>query len=270
MEYYRRCSAVMRGSGGRYAAVWLRKPLRDPTGEVSGYEPWAVRPSMDDLRDYPVRKPRRSWWPFRSRPPAPGRVNLLQLLTNQEPVDAVAYRAGPNRIRIRRKTGEVEFRQAGGRGAEISYHLTSGDDPLGWNGGVSAALLAGRPAAPRAWLTETLRTQFPDLPAQILAYFRSNRAGDLTIFAAPGWDLGDGKRGGHGGLRGRQDLLVPLLLAGPGVPQGRRINAARTIDLMPTLLRLLNKPIPPHLDGISLVDASAQRHPVSGAERPSR
>ena len=110
-----------------------------------------------------------------------------------------------------------------------------------------------------------LRLQFPDLPAQILAYFRSYRAADIAIFATPGWDFGDGKRGGHGGLRGAEDVLVPLLLAGPGIPPRRRVDVARTVDLMPSILALLGKPIPADLDGTPLVGIRMEREAASGA-----
>ena len=50
-----------------------------------------------------------------------------------------------------------------------------------------------------------------------------------------------------GGLR-PADMLVPMLLAGPGVPRGT-VNVAQTVDLVPTLLYLLGRPIPADLDG---------------------
>jgi arylsulfatase A-like enzyme len=73
----------------------------------------------------------------------------------------------------------------------------------------------------------------------------------VAVFAAPGWDLTDRYEAGHGGLR-PCDMHVPLLLAGPGVPHERR-DVARTVDLMPTLLRLLGREAPEGLDGEPLV-----------------
>ncbi len=92
----------------------------------------------------------------------------------------------------------------------------------------------------------------PDLPEQILTYFRSHRAGDIAVFAAPGWDFENVNRAGHGGLRADDDMCVPLLIAGAGVPR-LRIQTARSVDLMPTLLDLLDRPVPAGLDGKSLV-----------------
>jgi len=90
---------------------------------------------------------------------------------------------------------------------------------------------------------------------RILAYFRSPRAGDMIVFAAPGWDFGGTHKGGHGGIRAEEDMHVPLLLAGPGVPH-TRVDVARTVDLAPTLLQLLGKPVPKDYDGQSLLPPS--------------
>ncbi len=235
-DYYRTQSAVICGSGDRYVSLHLRKrgKGKGPT-ELAA---WPQRPTPEDLANYPV-----------------GGADLLARLVEQPAVDVVAWSAGPNRVRLRRKTGEVEFHQAAGPGGDITYSRISGDDPLGWGGHVDERLLTGQPATPRQWLDATIATEYPDTPAQILAYFRSDLAGDIALFAAPGWDFNNNNRAGHGGL-GPADMLVPMLLAGPGVEHGR-LDTARTVDLMPTLLHLQGRPIPPGLDGESLLGGPA-------------
>jgi len=240
LDYYRRFSAVLYGSGDRYEAICLRKPLKK-TDEAAGFEPWPIRPGPEDLKAYPTSR---------------GVVDLPGVLTKQEAVDAVAYTAGPDRVRVRRRGGEVEFRQPGGQGAEISHHLIWGADPFGWTGKIPPAMLSGKPASARKWLQATAGTDYPDLPAQILAYFRARRAGDIAVFAAPGWDFNNVNRAGHGGLL-PEDMCVPLLIAGAGVQHGR-LEVARTIDLMPTLLRLLGRKIPEGLDGQDLLKAKVR------------
>ncbi len=227
--------AVPYGSGDRYWALCLRKPIRGEGG-APAFEPWAVRPSADDLRGYPG---------------AGGNVDLVKLLCEQDAVDAVAYSAGADRVRVARRGGEVEFRQSGGRGRPISYRVISGADPLGWADELPADALAGGEMTPRQWLEATVRSDYPDLPAQILAYFRSRYAGDLAVFAASGWDFNNVNRAGHGGLS-PGDMFVPLMLAGPGVPHAR-VDVARAVDLMPTLLGLLGRRVPADVDGQSLV-----------------
>ena len=235
LAHYRKHSVVTYGSGDRYWAICLRRPIR-VEGGVIDFEGWPVRPAPSDLADYPGRY---------------GGVDLLAKLVAQEAVDAIAYRVGPDRVRVRRQGGEVEFHQPDGPGGGISCRLVAGDDPLGWKGKVPAEALAGQPMAPRQWLAATIETDYPDLPAQIVAYFRSRLAGDVAVFAAPGWDFRTTNRAGHGGLR-PGDLFVPLLIAGPGIAPGR-LELARTADVMPTILALLGRPVPPGLDGRPLV-----------------
>ena len=243
-KHYRKYPAVTYGSGDRYWAICLRKPI--VRGEELAYAAWPVRPAPADLSAYPIIPP-----DGRHRTPAWKTVDLLSRLTEPNAIDAVAYAVGANRVRVRRKAGEVEFRQPGGREAPITYHVITGDDPLRWAGKVDDEALVGRPLSPREWLAETCDTDYPDLPAQIVAYFRAPRAGDIAVFAAPNWDFRNSNRAGHGGLR-PEDMHTPLLIAGPGVPKGT-IRAARTVDLVPTILTLLKRPLPPHLDGQSLV-----------------
>jgi len=249
---YRKHSAVLYGSGDRYAAICLRKPMRDGEGNLVGFAPWPVRPSAEDLANYPLVAPKDLPAEAAMRVEVAS-VDLPARLTEAAAVDAIAYAAGPNRVRVRRRTGEVEFRQPAGRGGPVSYHVVSGSDPLGWDARLPKAARTGKPVSPRRWLELTHATQFPDLPAQIVAYFRARRAGDIAVFAAPGWDLSRSLRAGHGGLR-PGDMLTPMLLAGPGVPKGKTIAAARTVDLAPTVLEWLGRPAPAGAtDGQSLV-----------------
>jgi len=236
LAYYGKWPVVIYGSGDRYWALCLRRPIRRD-GEVVGYEPWPVRPTREEMASFPTRNG--------------GSVDLLKALLAREAVDALAVAAGPDRVRVLRRNGEVEFHQQGGRGGPIAYRLIAGTDPFGWKGKVPAAAMAGEPMAGRQWLEATAGTDYPDLPAQIVAYFRSRLAGDVAVFAAPGWDFNNVNRAGHGGLR-PGDMHVPLMIAGPDVPTGR-LPTARTADVMPTILRLLGRPVPPNLDGRPLV-----------------
>ncbi len=245
---YRKYNCVLYGSGDRYWAINLRKPSRDGDGTVTGYHRWTVRPGVSDLKSYPIAEAMKER--FGKGPDAAAEGDLLEALIWQKGVDAIAYAVGPDRVRIRRHRGEVEFHQPGGRGGPIRITHTDGSDPLGWKGKLPVDVLAGEKAlSPRAWLEATLATEFPDLPAQLIAYFRADRAGDIVVFAAPGWDFAGKNRAGHGGLR-PTDCLVPMAIAGPGLPRGT-VPAARTVDLVPTVLKLLGRPVPEGLDGQS-------------------
>ena len=252
MEYFRRFSTVVYGSGDRYAPISLRRPIRRD-GKVVGLEAWPVRPRPEDLRAYPALRPPKpaGLAGLFAPPPQPVEVDLIAELLKEEAVDALAWPAGPEKVRLRRRGGEVEFAAAAGM---IRYRVISGSDVLGWKGHVPDDVLAGtRPATGRQWLAWTHPTQFPDLPEQLLAYFRARRAGDLVAFAAEGWDLNSHNRAGHGGLL-PSDVAVPVLLAGPRVPHGR-LGPVRVIDMSATILELLGKPVPAELDGQSLLGA---------------
>ncbi len=239
MEYYNRFSSVTTGCGDRYWVLHLRRPIRKD-GNVTSLEPWLVRPTMADFQAYPVVRGGRAMT-----------VNLLDELMAMEQIDSIAYRAGPAIIRVRRKAGEVEFRQDQGRTGLISYRVTQGEDPLGYKGLVGEDVLGGKPLSPRQWLEATAGTKFPDLAPQILAYFNHRHSGDIAVFAAGDWDFFNENYAGHGTPDARE-MHVPLMIAGPNIPHGR-LPFARNVDIMPTILTLLGRPLPPDLDGEPLV-----------------
>jgi arylsulfatase A-like enzyme len=244
---YQRHTAVVYGAGDRHRAIHLRKPIEGKG--VLAHASWLQRPSAEDLRAYPTRSGPEAFLSVRGT-----LLDLPAALVAQDAIDAVAYAVAPDRVRLVLADGEVEFHQPAGRGGPISYRALRGD-PLGWDGAVAAELLDGQPHPIRQWLAGTIDTDFPGLPAGLIAYFRARRAGDLAVFAAEGWDFGTHLRAGHGGLRA-DEMLTPLLLAGPGVPVGR-LDVAQAVDVMPTILTLLGADIPDDLDGRPLLGASS-------------
>ena len=62
---------------------------------------------------------------------------------------------------------------------------------------------------------------------------------------------------GHGHAMFEEVLRVPLILAAPGLPEGRRVDCpARHVDVLPTVLELLGLPPASHGSGRSLVPAT--------------
>jgi len=195
-------------------------------------------PSPDDLRTYPTRDGCL--------------IDLIKRLREQEDVDLVAYRAGPNRVHLVTKRGTAEMARPSGNTRTFTYQVLKGNDPLGYDALLPPAMLLGRPHNAQEWLEATASTRYPDLVPQIMAYFEAPRAPDLAVFAAPGWDFGNHLKAGHGGVQ-PEDMFVPLLIAGPGVPHRRHPGPVRAVDVAPTLLELLGRPVPPGLDGRSLL-----------------
>ena len=234
IKYYSKFPAVFTGSGDRYVGLYLRRP--NPNNQTMPFDNWLSRPGPEDLHNYPTKR---------------GRVNLVGKLVEQEAVDAVAFATGANSVRIVRKEGQIEVRRPNSDAKECSYRLICGEDPLGYVGKVPAEMLSGTDYPWRAWLQATSQTEFPDLLPQIITYFDAPRAADLVVFAAPGWDLGHQWKAGHGGLR-PGEMHFPLIMAGPGVPKGR-LETARAVDILPTILELMGKKADKNLDGQNIL-----------------
>ena len=263
LAYFGQYETVVEGSGERYRAVYLRKPLPEgrravaekgtdllsaflgsalpflaPTDEAAGFENWLGHPTPEELRAYPSRDGKT--------------VDLVARLIAAEAVDVVACRAGPAAVHVATKKGVVELSRPSEGSRSVACRVLQGKDPLGYAAGKAAALMDGQPHSPAKWLAATADTDYPDLVPQVLVYFDAHRAGDVLVFASPGWDFGGGNKGGHGGVRAA-DMHTVLLFAGPGVPHERRSLPVRSVDLGPTILELLGRPIPADIDGRSLL-----------------
>jgi len=124
----------------------------------------------------------------------------------------------------------------------VRYEPESGD-PLGLGGPLELD--------DRDLLSRTRETDVPDAPRQLLQLFRSPRAGDLALAAAPGadfrgpWEIPE-HRAGHGSLI-VEHMEVPIA-ASVALPE----TALRTVDLMPTILERLDVAVPSGvaLDGV--------------------
>lgn len=82
----------------------------------------------------------------------------------------------------------------------------------------------------------------------------------VIMVADHGEGLGDHGEDTHTFLIYETTMRVPLIISGPGIASGVRIpDPVRTIDIMPTLLALLNVPAPADVQGRSLADLIAGR-----------
>jgi predicted AlkP superfamily pyrophosphatase or phosphodiesterase len=239
LAWFDRYEVILEGSGDRYWAVYLRKPRAAAReSEKPAFENWLARPAPEDLRAYPTQDGKT--------------VNLIDRLLAADAVDVLAYRGTPGKVYVATRRGKVELSRPAPDSRDVACRVIRGDDPLGYAASKAAALLDGKPHTPAEWLAATAETDHPDLPPQVMAYFDSPRAGDLAVFAASGWDFGRENKAGHGGLL-PGDMGTVMLLAGPGVPHERRSEPVRSVDLGPTILELLGRPVPADIDGRSLV-----------------
>jgi len=177
-------------------------------------------------------------------------------LWQQPGVELVVYPVGEHEALLRSAHGTARIvERAGAGGAEYRY-VPAPDDVLGYMRDPELAeFVAGGFHDSRAWLRATCTTQHPDAVPHLLPLLRSRRTGDVLLFAGWGYSFGP-ERAGHGGLH-RDEMLIPMMFAGPGIEPGGRLEVARAADLLPTLLRLLGREVPDDrwLDGVPLLPA---------------
>ena len=178
----------------------------------------------------------------RNRADLSGRhVELLQALLQRPSVDIAL-------VPLRKKVS-VDARGRGaanvwGDGNRYFYERVAGD-PLGIGRDLAGVSMDEAYEA-------TIETDYPDSVVQIVHLAQAPRSGDIILSAARDWDFRARFEpiphvSSHGALH-REHMLVPLLLNRPvhGHPR-------RTVDVMPSALAALGKPIPPGLDGRSFL-----------------
>lgn len=130
------------------------------------------------------------------------------------------------------------------QGGPMVRYAVEGGDPFGY-GPLPARMTPAQIAA------LTADSDYPDAPWQICEFFRSPRAGDLVVCALPGYDLRarfeyQPHNGSHGGLH-REHMLIPA-----AVNDAWSQELIRSVDLFPSILRGLGKPVPAGLDGVAV------------------
>ncbi|HEX5036548.1 MAG TPA: alkaline phosphatase family protein [bacterium] len=180
-------------------------------------------------------KGRATWEQLTARPD-----RLIDRLAEQPEVDLLATQREDGSILVKSARGEAAISMNG----KIRYEIR-GSDPFGYTKLPEAM-------TDREALALTDGTDYPDAPAQLLQIFRSQRAGDVILSAAKGSDLRlryeiHEHKSSHGSLHW-EHMKVPLV-TNVRLPEG----PVRTVDVFPTVLKLLGRPIPSGIDGISLV-----------------
>ena len=244
IAHFAKARAVVVTGGKRRCSIHLRPG-----------EHWWQRPTEEQIDGFirdcgePSSRPRGRTGPADSGLPA--------MLAEFEAVDLVMVRLGDNSVRVQGKCGVGVIDRVCRDGRKLyRYRVRSGTDPLGYaSNPPAAALMDGGHHEAEAWLRATLDTPRPDVVVQLIELNDSPRSGDVTLFAADGWDFSKSDCGGHGGLL-RHEIVVPWVWAGPGLPAKARIRGARTVDLMPTMLHLIGRgdAVPTGLDGHSLAE----------------
>ena len=249
---------------GAARAVVVTEGVRMVKLHLRAGDYWYRRPSADQIDNFA----RQFGLPRKMSPELREKVSQLtfpQLLAQLPCVDLLAMREGPDTIRVLDTQGVARItRQVDQAGKRYRYEVISGRDPLAHTRTpATAELMDGAFHSAQDWMVASLDTPHPDVVPQLPEMFDSPRTGDVVLFAKDNcgfsqreqtesienWaglslrrilGMEQAERGGHGGLT-RQEIYVPFLWAGPGLPAGGVIPMAHTADLTPTLLNLLGK-----------------------------
>lgn len=151
---------------------------------------------------------------------------LLEELLNEPAVDLMVSKDSSGWVWVESKQGRAKVRELNG---ELTWENLSGN-PL------------GLPSHSGTWnhreaLRGTVESAYPDSLMQLTQVFRSSRAGDLVLSAAPGYDLRKRfefpeHKSSHGALH-REHMLTPLFSS---VPMSH--DVVRSADLFPSILAL--------------------------------
>lgn len=190
----------------------------------------------------------------RSGNPVPGTESsfppdLIPMLTDLPAVRLAAFREDDGALAVIRRGERARLDEQEGL---ISYTPVQGD-PLELGGPVTAD--------DREMLALSRSTSLPDAPRQLLQMFATARAGEIVLAAETGydfrgpWEIPE-HQSGHGSLT-PDHMLVPIAASIP-LPA----SPIRTVDLMPTMLELLDEPVPPELDGIAFSNLTLLKEPM--------
>jgi hypothetical protein len=179
----------------------------------------------------------RPWWPSL----APRWSWMAERLLERTSVDLMLLPHSEHECEVRaRDRGSARVTVAAGR---YAYRPGTGD-PLGI--GPHESLTADEAYA------VTSGSDYPDAIVQVANLAGSARAGEVILSAARGWDFRARWEpirhlSSHGALH-REHMQVPLLMNRPAARTPRR-----TVDVMPSVLSALGKPVPAGLDGTAFL-----------------
>lgn len=167
---------------------------------------------------------------------------LVEKLLERPEIDLIAGQRGDGTIVVKSRRGEATIRTTDGGILRYQVHQS---DPFGYPNLPSSM-------TDRGSLELTFNSDYPDAPAQLLQIFRSARCGDLVLSATKGFDLRKRHevpehKSSHGSLHW-EHMKVPIVTNLP-LPQ----RPIRSVDIFPTMLKLLGRPIPEKIDGAPLI-----------------
>ncbi len=232
-----RYNAVVAVSGNAFAHVYVCN--KKAPGIFPAAHSWKKPLCYEELKKFPMDRSRKE-------------IDLIEELLDKKGVGFVLCldQSGRNFVFSSSGQSAIEIDFEG-----YKYSVVKGDDPLGYADVPDTAVLMddGYHSGDQ-WLKASCVSAYPDAIVQITQLFKSHRCGDMVVLGARGYDLMDeGHIGSHGSME-KEEMMVPLVLAGPGIVK-KRLEYARTVDVFPTYLEFFGISAPifrDYIDGRTL------------------
>lgn len=245
------CLALWGGNSD--ALLYVKGQVRDASGKLLGAS-WDIKPTLAQLENYNIKGED---------------VNLIERLLGYSPgIGFAVVHPAPDEILVCSKLGRGRaVRRAAGPTNEVEYRydVVAGRDPLHYASEptLKPYVNTGRWLSDAQWGELTCTMHFPDAIHRMMSSFGNHREGDLHLVAAEGWDFTPANvstsvlTGTHGGLD-RAQSIVPIMFWGKGI---RRVElkTGRTVDVTPTILKLLGVPYDPMVHSGRPLDVFAEK-----------
>ena len=193
-----------------------------------------------------------------------GEIDLIDAIYGLDATNLLIVRSGPRSARVydsKRRNAEIDCFTVNLEDY-CSYRFDkSKGDPLGYSKSPRIRpLLNGRPHSNRAWRKASADEEYPDAVIQFSQIFQDGRAGDLFVTARKGYGFRKSKAGNHGGAI-KDDMHVPLLIAGPTIKPGK-YGVIRSVDVYPLMLKWFGLDIPDaNHDGVDPFEKQTKDNP---------
>jgi hypothetical protein len=206
----------------------------------------------DGVANIYVRNPDTKDWTGRTEyhqlinyPTSNGPINLIEYLLKTPSVSHVFVKepdSSANSYLVFSQEGRSRIqRKIEDRSILTAYKILSTPDPFDYESNPKInELLDGAFHPLEEWQTGLMETNYPTMLDQIPRVFDCTNAGDLIIMVKEGYSFTNKSKKGTHDTGTYICSRVPLILAGPSIKHLFSNFPAKTVDIVPTLLHLLN------------------------------
>jgi predicted AlkP superfamily pyrophosphatase or phosphodiesterase len=175
-------------------------------------------------------------------PTPQGSINLIEQLLTIPTISHVFAReptAGAESYLVQSQSGKSRIqRKIEDHKILVAYSILSGSDPFEYKDPPILELMDGNFYSTEEWLNKLIGTNYPMMLDQIPRVFNCTNIGNLLIMVKEGYSFTKKSKKGTHDTGTHICTRVPLIMAGPSIKH-TTIPTARTVDIVPTILRLL-------------------------------